>query len=363
MNVNIQVINIIRLSTYTIVNHSGDTNMKILFYDVVAPRLYTQLTLLETGLGGTEATITRVAHALKNHHTIYIAQHLRTTEQNQLIDDVHYISCETANNLTPDVVILLRHYSWLEKIATLFPTAQRFFWLHNMPSKSLFRVRDSLAKHHYQIIAVSHFHCRQIERRLYGKWYQRLFSFDKKISIPVHVIYNPIADHLTPNNTCWKPKQMILASSPYKGIKESLALFTHVLNHFPEYELLIATYADWDSNIKLPKQAKFLGSLSHAQVIQHFRESFCVFYPQPIRCETFGLVYAEANAVGTPVLAHHFGAASEVLSHTTQLIDGFNPHSIIAKITEWRDQRPILTARDEFRLNSVLQSWLALFAQ
>ncbi len=56
--------------------------------------------------------------------------------------------------------------------------------------------------------------------------------------------------------------------------------------------------------------------------MQHIRESLCVFYPQTQRCETFGLVYAESNAVGTPVLAHDFGAAREVLSSPDQLING-----------------------------------------
>lgn len=335
--------------------------MNILFYDVVTPVLYTQTTLLKTGLGGTESTIIRIAHALKNYHNVYIAQHCRNTEQNVIEDGVHYISLETANTLNPDVVILLRYYSWLERIGKMFPRARCYFWMHNMPSKSLYTVRDILVKYQYQILAVSHFHRNEIERRVNGKWYQRLLEPNKKKgNVPIHTLYNPIDDFLTPNETKWQPDQMILASSPYKGINENLKMFQHVLKYFPDYKLNIATYADWNQKIKLPEQVTFLGSLSHSNLIQHIRESFCVFYPQPVRCETFGLVYAESNAVGTPVLGHDFGAASEVLTSSSQLIDGFNPKSVLAKIQEWRNQRPALNAQPQFKLTNVIKTWLHL---
>ncbi len=35
--------------------------MQILFYDVTTPRVYTDLTLTQTGLGGTESTIMPVS--------------------------------------------------------------------------------------------------------------------------------------------------------------------------------------------------------------------------------------------------------------------------------------------------------------
>lgn len=332
--------------------------MEILFYDVATPHPYTNETFLQGGLGGTEATIVRVAHQLKKKHTIYIAQHCRKTEDNQIGDGVHYCSLETANALSPDVVVLLRKCKWLEKVGKQFPKAKRYFWLHDNPSRSLYAAPEMLQKYRYTLIAVSHFHQQAIQKRLKGRWYHKIRNFVRGFKdAPVKVIYNPIDDALIPNNTPWNPNQLFLASTPHKGLAMTLELFTHLRKYYPEYRLLIATYAEWDKNIALPDNVEFLGSLAHAEVIQKMRESFCVFYPQYKGNETFGLVYAESNAVGTPVLAHDFGSAKEVLSDAGQLVDGRNPATIIEKISQWRKQRPQLEAKVDFRLSRVGEAW------
>jgi glycosyltransferase involved in cell wall biosynthesis len=96
-------------------------------------------------------------------------------------------------------------------------------------------------------------------------------------------------------------------------------------------------------------------------VLRYVRESLCVFYPQTVHAETFGLVFAEANAVGTPVLAHDFGAAREVLSNPEQLVDGKDPRALIAKLRAWHDgARAQVAARPEFRASAVIAEWLRL---
>lgn len=338
-------------------------SMQILFYDVATPRIYTDQTRIETGLGGTEATITRVAHALSDTYHIIVAQHCRTPSEDTESHGVRYLSLESANQLSPDIVVLLRKRDWLERITTLFPKAKRFFWMHNMPSKELYKARRVFAAGNYEIIAVSDFHQKKIQHRLNGQWQQKLFHpFLLKFKTPhIHRLYNPIDDNLEKNNTPWQPNKMILASSPYKGLQQNLAAFEKILTVFPEYHLCIATYAPWDQQQKLPRNTTFLGSIPQQQLMQHIRESFCMFYPQYQRVETFGLVYAEANALGTPVIAHDFGAAREVLSDPDQLIDGRNIDSIIEKIKAWRIQRPNISANPMFRLNHVKQTWIDLF--
>jgi glycosyltransferase involved in cell wall biosynthesis len=337
--------------------------MEILFYDVATPLAYDAATPKTQALGGTEATLIRIAQGLKNYHTIYVAQHCRASMANLNCDGVNYISLETAQQLRPQVVILLRHYRLAEEVANYFPKARRYLWLHNMPSRELYSARKALSRHQYQIIAVSHFHRRAIEKRLNGKWYQRVFTLpysESRASIPIQVLYNPIDETLQPDATPIQSNQLLFMSSPQKGLPETLRLFEGVQKTFPEYQLLIANPGYNQMDLKLPAQARFLGALPHHEVIQKLRESFCVFYPQYVRVETFGLVYAEANAVGTPVLAHDSGAAAEVLSDPKQLVNGHELSSVLNKLKEWREKRPTLCGRNEFRLNNVIKAWLNL---
>ncbi|OGT47392.1 MAG: hypothetical protein A3E83_06540 [Gammaproteobacteria bacterium RIFCSPHIGHO2_12_FULL_41_20] len=332
-----------------------------MFYDVTAPFNYTYATLQERALGGVEATVLRVAHALSCYHDVYIAQRGRLVLENQFAQGVHYVSLVTANQLHPDVVVLLRQSNWLERIGELFPAAQHYFWMHNLPPKNLSASLPALVKYGYEIIAVSQFHRKEIENRL-RPWYSK-FSRYRQASTPVSVIYNPIEDELVPDtNITWNPQQMISLCAPYKGLTMTLDLFDKVLALFPQTQLLVCyPYGELDKSM-LAKNVQVLGMIAYYQMIQYVRSSFCVFYPQTSRVETFGLIYAQSNAVGTPVLAHDFGAASEVLNNPEQLVDGRDVKSVLDKLTAWHLARPIVSAKHAFRLSQVTQSWLQLLA-
>ncbi len=168
-----------------------------------------------------------------------------------------------------------------------------------------------------------------------GKWYQQWFLASRsKANVPIHAIYNPIADLLCPDDTVVQANKLLFLSSPHKGLKETLTIFSEVKKYFPHFQLVISNPGYRAMTYSLPEQVSFLGVLRHEEVIQQLRESFCVFYPQYIKPETFGLIDAEANAVGTPVLAHNFGAAEEILSDSSQLIDGRQIDAVVSKLHE-----------------------------
>jgi len=69
------------------------------------------------------------------------------------------------------------------------------------------------------------------------------------------------------------------------------------------------------------------------------------------------LVYAESNAVGTPVLTYNKGAASEVLS-LPELQFASNKQAIIKKFQRWQKfGRPVISGQANFRISNVVRTW------
>jgi glycosyltransferase involved in cell wall biosynthesis len=335
--------------------------MRILFYDAASPYLYCINTLRERAMGGAEATVIRIAHGLSRDHVVYVAQAKRNKNEEVEEQGVRYISLDSAHTLQPEVIILLREHLKLKNVGEYYPYAKKFFWVHNFPTKDLFYFKPDLAKYGYHIIAVSHYLRELIEKRLRGKWYQRWWR--KPSAIKVSTIYNPIDDNLALDTTFVQPNKLLFLSAPYKGVNEVIASFQEVRKKFPEFKLYVAMpgHGQRDVTLNLQDGVEYLGALPHHEIIQHLRESFCVFYPQSVKAETFGLVYAEANAVGTPVLAHDFGSAREVLSDSSQLIDSRNVKQVIEKLAEWSVKRPVVQGKSEFKLSIVLQKWNDIF--
>lgn len=334
--------------------------MQILFYDGSAPALFSLGMSRNHAFGGAETSIIRIAHGLAPYHQVYVAQHLRRPDNEIAEQGVQYISFDSAHLLKPDVVILLRNHRLVEEVAKRFPSSRLLFWQHNTPPNDLFNFKSQFAKYGYEIIAISNYHHRTIVNRLNGKWWQRLFC-PRSEDVKVHMIYAAIEDDLHPDETKWNPFKLLFMSSPRKGLTETLDRFKEVLKHDSRYHLYVTNPGYYPTTLKSFSQVTVLGSLPlHSDVINHIRESFCVFYPQRYKAETFGLVYAESNAVGTPVLAHPVGAASEILSDPSQLVDGGNAKKIIAKLDEWQKNRPTVRANPAFRVSNVIKEWLKL---
>jgi len=127
----------------------------------------------------------------------------------------------------------------------------------------------------------------------------------------------------------------------------------------PDLTLAVADpgYLAWDTG-PVPEGVQFLGTLPHHELIAQMRRSLCLFYPQVTFSETFGLVIAEANAVGLPVLAHRGrGANDEVVGDAGQLVDVRKTGQIIARLRDWQTRFPAVRGNPAFRLSTVAQAW------
>ncbi len=299
------------------------------------------------GLGGTEATVLRVAAALRSGFNISHFQRGRTCKQWSTagwlsgLDDI-----EDTDDL--DVLVVINRWKVAVKLRKRYPELPIFLWLHVYPGRHNRKMGAALKSADVTVICVSNTHAEELK------------SFLGPDNTPdLRVIYNPLDDDLGPDDTPRHPEMLLFASSPHKGLREVFGQFSTLREHIPKLTLAIADpgYLSWDTGPE-PDGVVFLGSLSHAALICQMRRALCLFFPQTSFAETFGLVLAEANAVGTPVLVHAgLGANDEIVADTVQRVDGHDPAQILARIETWRRTPLQTTANPAFRLQKVAQEW------
>lgn len=326
------------------------TNKRVvLFVDGTAPRSYDPTTFTKEGLGGTESTVIRVAEGLAatGLFVVYVETHNRT-------ENVQFgaLYCKPETCQHADYIISLRYPQLIPLMQKRFPRARHYLWCHDLAQPST--ARDMVALSGFEAIAVSNYHKIQMTEVMKPQGYTGQF--------PVKVVYNPIDDDLLPDETPVDHNKLVWFSSPHKGLDYALGVFANLRNFNERFLLYVANPGYLENGARSEPQVNVLGSLPHRDVIHHVRSSLCVFYPNPVFPETFGLVLAEANAVGTPVITHPIGAAPEVLFHPAELTDCRNPKNVIDRVMAWHSgARPKVKANPKFRLSAVVKAWMRLF--
>lgn len=347
--------------------------MRLLFIDAKSSEAYDLDTLNEKAVGGTEGTLLRVAAGLSRSHQVYVAQ-LGRKESRSYSDNLTFISVEESRDMSPapEVVIILRKHRLVKPYSKIYPKAKLVLWLANFQKREVLVHRHWLIKTGCRVICMSRHHRDHSSRILNGSiaWLFRIFSLQAK-RLDIDYIYN-IIDIEPFENVAKNNNKLLFMSTANKGLIPTLKAFKVLYQRFPELELYIAGTSM--EGLKDPKAEfadlinqpgiKLLGKLPHAELMRHTQESMCVFYPQAQHPETFGIIYAEANAVGTPVLAHDFGSAAEVLSSSQQLINGRDINEVIERVSEWKTQGPPqVSAREEFRSEAVIAQWQKLLQE
>ena len=322
-------------------------NLRIAFVDPCSAAGYDLPDLQAGGLGGTEATVLRVATALGPGCDIAHHQNGRTRMQWSAagwlsgLDDM-----ERADD--PHVIVVINRWKVAVKLRKRYPDLPIFLWLHVYPGRHNRKMGAALKSTGVTVICVSNTHADELR------------TFLGPDDVPeLRVIYNPLDDGLRPDDTPRDPDRLLFASSPHKGLREVFDQFSTLREDIPNLTLAVADpgYLQWDTG-PVPDGVIFLGSVSHPALVRHMRRALCLFYPQTSFAETFGLVLAEANAVGTPTLVHAgLGANDEIIADADQLVNGNDAVQILARIQEWQ-RTPLHTAANpDFRLRKVAQEW------
>lgn len=350
----------------------------ILFWDPSCLRPYDGSTIRSQASGGTESTLARIAEALDAH----VVQH------NRLDDNGRYHPPGRLAGITH--VVVNRDPGALATVRTLYPDARLLLWVHDQiragstRGRRLASMAALLREQSIDIVCVSDW-----QR---GGVLDALRHSRDGQGIRVHRIYNPIDAALAPDSSAVDPDKLVFFSSPNKGLKFALDAFQAMRRRVPALRLVVGNpgykrglRADIDG-------VTYIGPQPQARMHAEVRTALCTFSPNIAIPETFGLVFAESMALGTPILAHDCGAAGEVIGDHEQLlpVDAWHrayeglladlppgwrrgPARIadrlgwfdayVERIHRWRaGDRPTTGPDPRFRLATVADQWRALLA-
>ncbi len=351
----------------------------ILFWDPVCNHSYDSYSVHSQATGGAEGSVSRVADALG----AYVVQH------NRVEDNGRY---RTPGKL-PDIthVVVLRDARAIAPLRRLYPEASISLWLHDqiLPGSTRARRLGQSARVlrdcRVTIICVSNWQCGGVKTIL------RRLGIANQVS--TRTIYNPVDESLAASTAEVDADKLVFFSSPNKGLAFSLDAFRAVRAHLPALRLVVGNPGYKRGNPGPMPGVTFAGaqppSVIHAQV----KTALCNFCPNFVIPETFGLVFAESMALGTPSLTHDIGAAREVIGDEAQLLpvpaslrvyEGlarmmpsrlrstcggwrgrarlFDPY--VERIEHWRQGgRPVVHADPRFALAGIAAQWSDLLAR
>jgi glycosyltransferase involved in cell wall biosynthesis len=279
----------------------------VLFYDPVCQQPYDTRTLHTQALGGTESTLVRVADALG----AWVMQHNRTHDweryrRPQRLAGITHVIVNRDSRALPVVKELCgpgaRVYLWLHD--RFHPHARRARWL----AATAPLLRETATT----IVCVSDWQRAGVVATLE--------SLGLANAVRALTIYNPVDDKLCPDGTAVDPGKLVFFSSPNKGLDFALDAFGELRRVMPELRLLIGNPGYKEGDTTPRPGVEFLGALPQARMHAQVRGALCTFAPNFLIPETFGLVFAESHALGTPVLTHDCGAALEIVGDPAQLL-------------------------------------------
>jgi glycosyltransferase involved in cell wall biosynthesis len=332
--------------------------MRILFVDPACYRPYDPKVLREESLGGTEATVVRVAEGLALRSEVEHVDVLQHNRSESVPGNPGYARRDE-KLVSPTHVVVIRLPWILPQVRRRFPQAKLYFWAHDLFSgphwKEGFR---AIVETGALPICVSSWHLAQMT--------SLMRDFGLPSYYPSRYIYNPIDDDLKSDATPTEGDKLAFFSSPHKGLEHTLSIFQQFrqVDKLRNMRLFISNpgyYEDLDS--QRVANVVNLGKLSHREVIGHVRSSFAVLHLNATFPETFGMVHAEANAVGVPFLNASIGATPEICPDLRQFVDVGNAEAVAERLLDWKAHgRPQVAVNPAFRLRNVVDTWMRAFA-
>lgn len=313
----------------------------VVFFDNTANKYYDRMTLEKQPLGGSEASVVRVAEGLASLGLkVCVMQGNCNKFEPVMGQHCFFMHAEDLNKVSCKHYIQIR----VNSNPQLFPKAKHYLWLHDVTQKSEHPQDNSL-----RVVAVSHWHKQNI--------------LDNTDYTDIKVIYNPVPEELYNMRQVTNPKMLVWMSSPHKGLDKALQLFKTIHEKDPsmQFHVFNPGYIGMD-NITVASQPGIVlyGPQACRTVWNVVGKANAVFYPTDWK-ETFGCIAAEANAMGVPVLTRRLAALAESVSSPEQFAE--TDQEFIEKALAWADgQRPAVKGQEEFKFNQVILEWVKYLA-
>jgi glycosyltransferase involved in cell wall biosynthesis len=350
----------------------------ILFWDPSCQRPYDTQSVRDEATGGSEASVSRIADALD----AYVVQHNRTTAAGRYLPPGRIAGISH--------VVVSRDPRALREVRALYPDARILLWVHDQihpgstRGRRLARSARELRELEVTIVCVSDSQREGVEATL------RRMSVEGKVR--ALTIYNPVPDALAFDGSTVDKDKLVFFSSPNKGLKFTLDAFRTLHRKIPQMRLVVGNPGYKRRKFPRIEGVNFIGPQAPAVIHAEVSTALCTFFPNFVIPETFGLVFAESLALGTPVLTHDCGAAREVIGDPAQLLPVTRWHrayesllnglsselrsaparvagqlglfdAYVERIAAWRDgARPQCGPDPRFRLSTVAGQWRAVLA-
>jgi glycosyltransferase involved in cell wall biosynthesis len=278
----------------------------VLFFDPACQRPYDTRTLRQEAIGGTEASVTRIADALG----AFVMQHNRTEAYGSYLPPGRIAGIEH--------VIVNRDSRALPRVRELYPGAKTYLWVHDRlnPGSKRGRRLASTAQH-LRELAVTMICVSDTQRQGVEATLRRIRVDD---CVRALTIYNPVDDELVPDGSAFDERKLVFFSSPNKGLAFTPDAFRALRRRMPDLRLQVGNPGYKVRRSAAIEGVGYLGPQPQQRIHQEVRSALCTFFPNFVLPETFGLVFAESKAVGTPVLTHDCGAAAEIVGDPEQVL-------------------------------------------
>ena len=320
--------------------------MNILFIDITAYKPYSLDMVYNESLGGSEATMLRIASGLAHSgHSCYLYQSIASEMDTQEIGGIAHIGMNSEFP-APDLVVHFRMPTDIKLWKSIYPDAKHIMWLQDLGG-------EWLKEHDYDqetpIVCTSKFHVLQVNNELR--------ALGLKAPSVKHV-YNPVCVTYAGSSMPKIPARLGFFSSPHKGLIRTIEVFSKLRLKRPDLELVVGNPGYIQG---IPEEeiegVRFLGDLPHFRAMEELGQCAMLFYPQVNFPEAFGIVMGEANALGVPVLAHRFGASKEVCALSDRVIDCKDDDNVIDSAIELLGSNNPREIKECFKIENVLKAW------